>query len=159
MEMFATCSIHLVHIGKRSTALFLLKATEEELKMCRTNRGRVSHTLKMYLLNIFTVSKNLFFSFNWVQVFKLILCLWIFITKAPSVFFCKTWLAIILLSIFPNAHATATIFVRRSLHNVLQSGQCSTKLVQSPVDTLAVDHEVLPSNPHTRLRPNLVQDH
>ena len=31
--MIPTCIIHLVHIGKRSTALFLLNATEEELKM------------------------------------------------------------------------------------------------------------------------------
>ena len=49
IQMLATWSIHLVHIGKRSTALFLLKATEEELKMCRTRRGGVSHTRKMYL--------------------------------------------------------------------------------------------------------------
>ena len=47
--MIPTCIIHLVHIGKRSTALFLLNATEEELKMWRTRRGGVSHTLKMYL--------------------------------------------------------------------------------------------------------------
>ena len=83
MEMLATWSIHLVHIGKRSTALFLLKATEEELKMCRTIRGGVSHTLKMYLVNIFTVSKIFFLQFllgwRWFCVSVTLK------TKAPSV--------------------------------------------------------------------------
>ena len=93
-----------------------MKATDDELKMCRTRRGAVSHTLKMYL-------------------------------EMVSI---KMLLAKILKGGFKKGNV---ISFRAQFISI---DIMSRPFVDQPVNTVVVNNQVFPSNPHSGLRPNLM---